>query len=111
MLALYTSVELLADYSSYTVTARQLGPNSSVVNGHRLSYGSSAQLKHNDIVEVSEDFSVDLKRGSIVKCLIIFLCKFLIVKKNSTKAYICNIYQSFYILIFPMSCSLMSNKL
>lgn len=47
-----SQVELLADYSSFTITARQLGPNSSVVNGQCLSYGSSAKLKHNDIIEI-----------------------------------------------------------
>lgn len=47
------SVELLADHSSFTITVRQLGPNSSVVNGQHLCYGSSAQMKHNDIIEVS----------------------------------------------------------
>lgn len=56
----FLSVELLADYSSFTITARQLGPNSSVVNGQHLSYGSSAKLKHNDIIEVSEHLSVIL---------------------------------------------------
>lgn len=45
-------VELLADYTSWTVTARQLGPNSCSVNGQQVSFGSSAQLKHKDIIEV-----------------------------------------------------------
>ncbi|KAK8390442.1 hypothetical protein O3P69_010254 [Scylla paramamosain] len=47
-----SQVELLADYTSCTVTARQLGPNSCTVNGQHVCYGSSAQLKHNDIIEV-----------------------------------------------------------
>lgn len=45
-------MELLADYTSYTVTARQLGPNSSVVNNQHLNYGSSSELKHGNIIEI-----------------------------------------------------------
>ncbi|XP_045115645.1 LOW QUALITY PROTEIN: uncharacterized protein F21D5.5-like [Portunus trituberculatus] len=47
-----SQVELLADYTSYIVTARQLGANSSSVNGQKVLYGSSAQLQHGDIIEV-----------------------------------------------------------
>lgn len=50
-----TQVELLADYSAYTVTVRQIGANPSGVNGKPLNFGNTAVLKHNDTVEVLLD--------------------------------------------------------
>ncbi|KAK7072515.1 hypothetical protein SK128_018821 [Halocaridina rubra] len=47
-----TQVELYADYSVYTVTMRQIGANTTGVNGNPLKFGNTAVLKHNDIVEV-----------------------------------------------------------
>nr|XP_045608307.1 uncharacterized protein F21D5.5-like [Procambarus clarkii] len=45
-------VELLADYATYTVTVRQIGPNVTGVNHKGLLYGSTTQLQHGDILEV-----------------------------------------------------------
>ncbi|XP_064116042.1 uncharacterized protein F21D5.5-like isoform X1 [Macrobrachium nipponense] len=45
-------VELLADYSTYTVTVRQIGANTSGVNGKPLHFGNTSVLKHRDILEV-----------------------------------------------------------
>lgn len=47
-----TQVELLANYSSYTVTVRQLGANTTGVNGKPLEFGNTSVLKHNDILEI-----------------------------------------------------------
>ncbi|XP_071529360.1 uncharacterized protein F21D5.5 isoform X1 [Panulirus ornatus] len=45
-------VELLSDYTSFTVTVRQIGPNVSGVNCKPLLYGNTAHLKHNDTLEI-----------------------------------------------------------
>ncbi|KAK3851702.1 hypothetical protein Pcinc_041666 [Petrolisthes cinctipes] len=47
-----SQVEVLADYTTYTLTVHQVGPNASGVNGTSLLYGNTAQLKHNDILEI-----------------------------------------------------------
>ncbi|XP_053642699.1 uncharacterized protein F21D5.5 [Cherax quadricarinatus] len=45
-------VEVLANYTTYTVTVRQIGPNVTGVNGKALLFGSTTNLKHKDILEV-----------------------------------------------------------
>ncbi|XP_042876293.1 uncharacterized protein F21D5.5-like [Penaeus japonicus] len=47
-----SQVELLADYSSYTVTVRQLGANTTGVNGKPLEFGNTSVLRHNDSLEI-----------------------------------------------------------
>lgn len=47
------AVELLADHHSFSVTVRQIGPNSSAVNNKKLLYGETTWLKHGDILQVN----------------------------------------------------------
>ncbi|KAG7154645.1 Polynucleotide kinase 3 phosphatase and FHA domain-containing protein [Homarus americanus] len=81
------ALELLADYTSYTVIVRQLGPNVTGVNNKGLLFGNTALLKHSDILELLENIVAGVQRkiSSIIERLGVPIQAFVSTGKESTE--------------------------